>query len=1283
MSTSSPTPTTTAAAAATSTAVPPTSSSSTTTTTTTTTVSTPSTAHSSTSPPVSSTPPSSTTPLLRRRAPKPGPLPRSDSAWSAASSAFDSPFMDRSDSFTSQKSATTPSCSSQCMSNPITTPITTPSTELPSPYGYFGLQALINWLREHPSSSKVDSDQLARFLVIKSTSLLAAASGCVYGQIFDRSSSSYISLFSLLLLVIPAVQGATGATRLCGLWLSAGIAMLVYGFQSRSTTPLLGPSVEVMVLIGLPVVTGFLVGRKYGLLTAFMVLALSMFEYQSVVQNSVLSPDDLKRLWAGFGAYWVSLIFISSVTCIYQWSVEVCVKDVNLFKDLAVANAKSKDGVVSSVSHELRTPLAALIGWTELLLSDQTLSSSARSTVSMLHSSTLSLLTILNALLDVSKVSAAKMTICSQNFNLHDLVLDTSRMMSGLSGTRNVELLIDYSAQVPELVRADCGIIKQILGNLVSNAIKFTDKGYVNVGVSLKDEDDDSVTVEFVVQDTGKGIPGEMKDKLFCEFSQVEGGKCKGYEPGTGLGLFLVKNLVELMKGKVFMSSEVGVGSTFGFIIKMEKQYLAFRTPGYDHVVTVSSAFPGGISQTTTEAGAPVLPVTPGLARSMTPMAAEGSVASTESGAAQDSNQPKDYFNLKPSEETRANANNITLRTRDNAFLTNRHYYIHSQCSFFEDFLWNTCATTWKARETRRLTYTECVDSWHGDNVDANALQIFGDIFLIDLSPSTNRSKSFNELTDQENIQEFLRKFAFRLIERAKARIGKVRQSSIILFYPFGHPPSLVQEPYVELAKYYQISLCRKPVTERALGSIIKRQVITVQSPEDNLPPSPVQSWPVCSSHQPSNDYSQQEQQQQQAPQPSCNADSKAPIAPERDSEVTLGAVDNTKITQDNNVASSPIGTANLEATVDTEPPLPSLSSHSSKDSNQSNGLLGLQGAPGQDLFDQGLSMSMEDFKLTLPKSIHRNNSTEKPSSLSLGKPSVSPLNSKTKKTGLKVTCDQQSIESPPLSSSPSRAKYEPTTAMVASPKAASVHCAESPISSADASPVKGSMDTTTPPPTAQETNGPSPLPRILIVDDNSVNRQLLYQQLRKVGDLDVDQASSGEEAVAKFQPGKHMLVLMDLKMPNMSGLEAATLMREKENVANKNDSDDSSGTTSKASSSNAAVVGREAGLEDGQWSPERFAAVQMMDPISQAHDGRRLSANNAEQVRSLVQEAMKQQQDQPSCKRATIIAVTADWHAEVGEDRQKTLDGGFDEIMVKPISLSELQYLLSQYKKE
>ncbi|KAG0081617.1 hypothetical protein BGZ93_002675, partial [Podila epicladia] len=376
--------------------------------------------------------------------------------------------------------------------------------------------------------------------------------------------------------------------------------------------------------------------------------------------------------------------------------------------------------------------------------------------------------------------------------------------------------------------------------------------GYVNLGVSLKDEDDDSVTVEFVVQDTGKGIPDEQKDKLFVEFSQVEGGKCKSHEAGTGLGLFLVKNLVELMKGTVFMQSEVGVGSTFGFVIKMEKQYLAFRTPGYDHVVTVSSAFQSGLAQQALDPSSPMLPVTPGLARSTTPlpaavaaaMAATTTATTTVSHLAasssdpevKDPSKPKDYFNLQPVEETRANANNITLRTRDNAFLSNRRYFIHSQCNYFEDFLWKTAAGPWQAIETRRLTYENCMQGWEPEPMPAKPLSLFGDVYLIDLSPTTNRPKNANELSDQEHVQQFLSKLARHLIKLAKMHIGKVRQASIILFYPFGHPPSLAQEPFVELSALYQISLCRKPVSERALGSIVKRQQIVIQSSGEMTP---------------------------------------------------------------------------------------------------------------------------------------------------------------------------------------------------------------------------------------------------------------------------------------------------------------------------------------------------------------------------------------------------------------------------------------------------------------
>ncbi|KAK3822347.1 MAG: hypothetical protein J3R72DRAFT_26757 [Linnemannia gamsii] len=871
---------------------------------------------------------------------------------------------------------------------------------------------------------------------------------------------------------------------------------------------------------------------------------------------------------------------MGAITCLYQWCVEVCVRDANLFKDIAVANAKSKDGVVSSVSHELRTPLAALIGWTELLMSDQTLSSSAQSTVSMLHSSTLSLLTILNALLDVSKVSAAKMTNCSQNFNLHDLVLDTARMMTGLSGTRTVELLVDFSAQVPELVRADPGIIKQVLGNLISNAIKFTDVGYVNVGVSLKDEDDDTVTVEFVVQDTGKGIAEEQKDKLFCEFSQVEGGNCKNHEAGTGLGLFLVKNLVEVMNGTVFVDSKVGVGSTFGFEIKMEKQYLAFRTPGYDHVVTVSSAFP--VAGQDMNLLSPMIPVTPGLARSTTPLLVNEVLAgcrmtpaSTPSAAQPEA---KDYFAIQPAEVTRANANNITLRTRDNNFLSYRQYYLHSQCGFFEEFLWNTSTERWKAQAVRKLSFNECTQGWQTDFNQEDSLARFGDVFLIDLSPTTNR-KTAAVLTDQDHARVFLAKLSQLLVDRAKGRIGTARQASIVLFYPFGHPPSLAQEPLLSLGQYYQISLCRKPVTERALGAIIKKQVVTVQAAVPECVSTP--TTPACAS--------------------------------------------SSRLSSDS-----------------------SCHHHLSSGSESFDSLIS-----GSSSSDEGLTETRQSAGISAKTgAIQKDRSAaQKPST------SKTPSPAATQASHVRFARRNGSVPRLALNGD----AVAPQTASASASPSPSIEKALAKKSLLKR-PLNGVTQQSRPSLASQQSiqglNAAGK--RVLIVDDNSFNRNLLFHQLTKLGVSKIDQAGSGQEAVDIFMPGTHALVLMDLKMPTMGGFEATALIRKKE-LAHWGPVAVQRLSRSWPDTSN---------LESDPWSPERFVAAP---EISE-----RRSNNGDNDKREAACSKADAQSDVG--KSATVIAVTADWTAEIGEDREKAVSGGFDDVMVKPISLPSLSVLLERY---
>ncbi|KAF9989424.1 hypothetical protein BGZ75_006412 [Mortierella antarctica] len=1082
--------------------------------------------------------------------------------------------------------------STRSSSSKVVSPSFVPSKNVDHKHGYrhIGFSSFLLWLRDHPSSSNVGSENLARFLLVKSVSLMAACLGCVYGLVFDRQTT--ISVCSVLLFFLPALQGATGATRFCGFVLSAALGTIFLSFQTRSM-PLVGPSLETTLLFGLPLVTGMLVGRKVGLATCLAVICYSIEEYRSKTKNVLMSEEEASRLWAGFGAYWISLLFIGAMTCLYQWCVEVCVRDVNLFKDIAVANAKSKDGVVSSVSHELRTPLAALIGWTELLMSDQTLSASAQSTVSLLHSSTLSLLTILNALLDVSKVSAAKMTNCSQNFNLHDLVLDTARMMTGLSGTRTVELLVDFSAQVPELVRADPGIIKQVLGNLISNAIKFTDVGYVNVGVSLKEEDDDSVTVEFVVQDTGKGIADEQKDKLFHEFSQVEGGKCKSHEAGTGLGLFLVKNLVEIMDGTVFVTSELGVGSTFGFVIKMEKQYLAFRTPGYDHVVTVSSAFQSeGVLEM--DQTSPKLPVTPGLARSSTPLAFAGvkiTPVPTPVGTPREPGQGGDYFTLQPSEVTRANANNITLRTRDHAFLSSRQYYLHSQCGYFEDFLWNTATGRWRAQGVRRLSYDECIYGWQTDFGVGDSLASLGDVFLIDISPTTNRPKCALVLTDQDHTRLFLMKLSQLLIARAKERIGKARQASIILFYPFGHPPSLAQEPLLTLAQYYQISLCRKPVTERALGAIIKKQVITIQAAVNE-------------------------------------GDSSCPDSPLQTSTGSTLATSGASCTKQEPTPSKSFAQGIEEASCRS---ISSKSPLGSSDSLESS---------SQSSIDSDRNSSPELQTMTQASHVRfakRNGSAPK-IALSAHQASSSSIEDLPERTATRIV-DKPAKSLLKRSSISSATKSRPGLVTKAS---------------------------------IQDLNATGK--RILIVDDNSFNRNLLFHQLKKLGVSRIDQAASGEEAVDKFTPEVHALVLMDLKMPTMGGFQATTLIREKE-LAHWGPQVMSAADTSRGSPVLRPINESwfESRIEKCPWSPERFVGPA----VDLKSSRRRVSVSNSSTAGSTKDASTK---DSTKSTPATVIAVTADWTAEIGEDRERALSGGFDDVMVKPISLPSLSVLLERY---
>lgn len=230
---------------------------------------------------------------------------------------------------------------------------------------------------------------------------------------------------------------------------------------------------------------------------------------------------------------------------------------------------KAKTNFLASMSHEIRTPMNAIIGATELL--EQTLlTKEQRDYVDMLKISAQNLLDIINNILDLSKIEAGKIELEEIEFNLPELVENTCITLSSKAHSKGLELLCRISPNVPEKVIGDPVRLRQILTNLIGNAIKFTEKGYVMVDVKKEKDKDKKVELHFAVSDTGIGIPEDKIDKIFESFTQADSSTTRKYG-GTGLGLNICKHLIEMMDGKIWVESKIGEGSTFHFTVHLTK----------------------------------------------------------------------------------------------------------------------------------------------------------------------------------------------------------------------------------------------------------------------------------------------------------------------------------------------------------------------------------------------------------------------------------------------------------------------------------------------------------------------------------------------------------------------------------------------------------------------------------------------------------------------------------------------------------------------------------------